>query len=134
MIKVYASDNSTGPAIIAIKGIRVGWQWVFSQLNQALCYRADGTLTLDFSLTDLPSSLIRRIILVQQKGEYAFLSDFTGDKTTEHYFQAFKTDDVELIEGNEWSDTFWGVCRGQGENWLGKILMKTRDNLRKTEK
>lgn len=33
----------------------------------------------------------------------------------------------ELIEGNWWGDTFWGVCRGKGENHLGKLLMKIRD-------
>jgi len=33
----------------------------------------------------------------------------------------------ELIEGNWWGDTFWGVCKGVGENWLGKILMEIRD-------
>jgi ribA/ribD-fused uncharacterized protein len=40
------------------------------------------------------------------------------------------TGDAELIEGNWWGDRFWGVCRGQGENHLGKILMKVRDELR----
>lgn len=33
----------------------------------------------------------------------------------------------ELIEGNTWGDTFWGVCDGVGENHLGKLLTKTRD-------
>lgn len=32
-----------------------------------------------------------------------------------------------LIEGNKWGDTFWGVCNGVGENNLGKIIMKVRD-------
>jgi ribA/ribD-fused uncharacterized protein len=32
----------------------------------------------------------------------------------------------ELIEGNTWRDTFWGVCNGKGENHLGKILMEVR--------
>lgn len=36
------------------------------------------------------------------------------------------TGEAELIEGNYWNDTFWGVCRGRGENHLGKILMKVR--------
>ena len=36
------------------------------------------------------------------------------------------TGDQELIEGNWWGDTFWGVCRGKGENHLGKILMEQR--------
>ena len=33
----------------------------------------------------------------------------------------------ELIEGNTWGDTFWGVCDGKGENHLGKILMEIRE-------
>lgn len=33
----------------------------------------------------------------------------------------------DLIEGNSWGDTFWGVCDGKGQNWLGKILMEYRD-------
>jgi ribA/ribD-fused uncharacterized protein len=37
------------------------------------------------------------------------------------------TKGFELVEGNNWGDTFWGVCKGQGENHLGKILMRTRD-------
>lgn len=37
------------------------------------------------------------------------------------------TGDAELIEGNTWNDTFWGVCRGKGHNFLGKILMIVRD-------
>ena len=32
----------------------------------------------------------------------------------------------ELIEGNYWHDTFWGVCNGKGQNHLGKLLMKIR--------
>ena len=36
------------------------------------------------------------------------------------------TGNAELIEGNYWHDTFWGVCNGKGENHLGKILMQVR--------
>jgi ribA/ribD-fused uncharacterized protein len=39
------------------------------------------------------------------------------------------TGNAELIEGNHWGDTFFGVCDGVGENHLGKILMKVRDSL-----
>lgn len=35
-----------------------------------------------------------------------------------------------LVEGNHWGDTFWGVCRGQGSNHLGKALMTVRAALR----
>lgn len=37
------------------------------------------------------------------------------------------TRDNELIEGNNWNDTFWGICNGIGKNWLGRILEEERD-------
>lgn len=36
------------------------------------------------------------------------------------------TGEAELIEGNTWGDIFWGVCRGLGENNLGRLLMEQR--------
>lgn len=41
------------------------------------------------------------------------------------------TNDIPLIEGNNWSDTYWGVCDGKGENNLGKILMSVREDCKK---
>jgi len=35
-----------------------------------------------------------------------------------------------IVEDNTWNDTFWGVCNGVGENKLGKIIMKVREELR----
>lgn len=43
----------------------------------------------------------------------------------------FKTGSTELIEGNTWGDTFWGVFEGQGRNMLGQLLMNVRAELRK---
>ena len=46
------------------------------------------------------------------------------------------TGDAQLIEGNYWHDNFWGDCTCgrcksiKGENWLGKLLMKRREELR----
>jgi len=42
----------------------------------------------------------------------------------------FATGNEMLIEGNWWNDTYWGVCRGKGENHLGKLLMKIRSEIR----
>ncbi len=39
------------------------------------------------------------------------------------------SDPMELVEGNNWGDTYWGVCRGVGRNYLGKILMDIREQL-----
>ncbi len=40
------------------------------------------------------------------------------------------TENEQLVEGNQWHDTFWGVCNGEGENHLGRILMAVRGKLR----
>jgi ribA/ribD-fused uncharacterized protein len=42
------------------------------------------------------------------------------------------TGDTTLVEGNTWGDCFWGVCRGKGENHLGKLLMELREKLKTT--
>jgi ribA/ribD-fused uncharacterized protein len=49
------------------------------------------------------------------------------------------TGDLELIEGNNWHDVFWGKCscprcNGGGQNHLGKILMKVREELKQQNK
>lgn len=38
------------------------------------------------------------------------------------------TGDAELVEGNYWNDTYWGVSlkTGEGQNKLGKMLMNVR--------
>jgi ribA/ribD-fused uncharacterized protein len=35
-----------------------------------------------------------------------------------------------LEEANWWGDTFWGTVNGIGENWLGRLLMELREELR----
>ncbi len=40
------------------------------------------------------------------------------------------TGDVYLEEGNTWNDTVWGVCRGEGLNILGILLMLVREECR----
>ncbi len=35
----------------------------------------------------------------------------------------------DLVEGNTWGDTYWGVCGGVGENWLGRLLMRVREEI-----
>jgi len=47
--------------------------------------------------------------------------------------QLLDTGDDELIEGNTWGDTFWGVCDGVGFNHLGSILMQIRSELHRSK-
>lgn len=49
--------------------------------------------------------------------------------TSEEGQKLLATGNAELIEGNWWGDTYWGVCKGVGENHLGKILMAIRDKI-----
>jgi ribA/ribD-fused uncharacterized protein len=47
------------------------------------------------------------------------------------------TGDAELIEGNHWHDNIWGNCNCsycdtiQSENWLGRLLMVVREELKR---
>ena len=51
----------------------------------------------------------------------------------------FATGDEELVEGNYWCDNIWGdchclKCRDRiGQNNLGKLLMKLREEIKKEE-
>ena len=60
--------------------------------------------------------------------------DLVFDKFTRNYDLAARllsTGNAELIEENNWGDTFWGMCNGQGKNVLGRILMGVRMVLQK---
>lgn len=60
------------------------------------------------------------------------MTDILTDKFSRNPDLAEKliqTGTADLIEGNTWNDTFWGVCRGKGQNHLGRILMRIRDEL-----
>jgi hypothetical protein len=41
---------------------------------------------------------------------------------------------ARLVEGNFWNDRFWGICRGTGQNWLGRILEEVREECIAAEK
>jgi len=43
--------------------------------------------------------------------------------------QLIDTAPRELEETNWWNDTYWGVCRGEGSNHLGLLLMELRATL-----
>ena len=65
--------------------------------------------------------------------KYDVMLDVVRAKFNQHPDLAQKllaTGDEELVEGNDWGDTYWGVCNGRGKNMLGKILMRVRAELR----
>lgn len=49
-------------------------------------------------------------------------------------FAQLKTIKEDIEQTNYWYDRFWGVCKGEGKNILGKMLMNIRDNDNNYEK
>jgi len=45
-----------------------------------------------------------------------------------------KAVNVPIVEETTWHDTYWGVCDGRGQNNLGKILTKIKNDLQKADK
>lgn len=43
--------------------------------------------------------------------------------------QLIETDPMILEEGNTWGDQFWGICNGEGKNYLGRLLMELRKRM-----
>lgn len=56
--------------------------------------------------------------------EDVLISKFTKNSYLRDKLMA--TAHKHLEETNWWNDRFWGVYRGEGENHLGKLLMKVR--------
>jgi ribA/ribD-fused uncharacterized protein len=79
------------------------------KLGQCITVRADWN--------DVKVDIMRT--LIREKFENPFLRPLL-----------LATDDADLILNNKWNDKFWGVCRGEGENWLGKILMEERGRIK----
>lgn len=61
-----------------------------------------------------------------------FMEDILHHKFIDGYLRSLllQTGDAELIEFAPWNDQFWGVNADyQGENHLGRILMKVREEI-----
>lgn len=94
----------------------------------------DTSLRMDISLLDTPGKAKRYKPpdpdgWYDGKG-YAVMSLVTRLKYEDSTLRQMLLDtgDAELIEGNTWNDTYWGVDikTGKGLNNLGKILMNER--------
>ncbi len=55
------------------------------------------------------------------------------DQNPELKEKLIETGEVKLVEGNDWGDTYWGVCNGKGINMLGKVLMRLRSEYQATK-
>lgn len=88
-----------------------------AEMDPGQAKRAGRRVSLRHDWEDVKRAEMARIVAAKfrQDGDLARLLLETGS--------------AELVEGNTWNDTFWGVCRGKGQNWLGRILMALRQEM-----
>jgi ribA/ribD-fused uncharacterized protein len=68
-----------------------------------------------------------------EREKLMLMYNYVKAKFETHDFLRYKllaTDDAHLEEGSIWGDTFWGTVNGLGQNRLGKILMRIREECR----
>lgn len=128
----YRFLNNFWPASVVLDGVS------YPSVEHA--YQAAKTLNLDdrkqfLCCTHGEAKRAGRALLLRSDWEQvrlSIMSDLVKQKFTNNRILAEKLIDTgaaELIEGNNWNDTFWGVCRGIGDNNLGKILTVVRSQL-----
>jgi len=90
----------------------------------------------DTSLSPHEAKSIGRTVLLRddwEKIKNKVMYDIVKDKFTRNTLLKYKlieTGNAQLIEGNTWNDTYWGVCCGKGLNVLGNILMGIRNEFK----
>jgi len=111
---VYTSSES---AFQAAKSLDQNTRSKFSNMSPVVSKRAGRKIILRPDWEEVKIEVMTRVVKNKfQKGSFITQS-------------LLETENQELIEGNTWNDTFWGVCNGKGENNLGKILMERRKEL-----
>ena len=65
------------------------------------------------------------------KVKLQIMYDLCRQKLTAEGFREplLATGAAQLVELNDWGDTYWGVCHGVGKNHLGRVLMRIREEL-----
>ena len=90
----------------------------FSMLNPSQAKKLGRSVSLRSDWEDIKIDIMYNICKAK----------FTQNETLKT--KLLKTGDATLIEGNTWGDKIWGQVNGVGENNLGKILMRIREELK----
>lgn len=95
-------------------------QYKFINLNASQARKLGKTIVLRKDWEEVKDNIMYEI--VKRK--------FTVNKELQQ--KLIDTKDEELVEGNWWHDTYWGMDSktGIGKNKLGKILMKVREEVK----
>ncbi len=112
--------QSVEHAYMSAKSDNVTWKKFCAnpQNNAGKIKRSSKAIDLVDGWDDLKLSIMREC-LNQKFNQQPFMEDLLD------------TEDVYIQEGNNWGDTFWGVClkTNEGENLLGKMIMEIREGL-----
>ena len=95
-------------------------QYKFINLNASQARKLGKTIVLRKDWEEVKDNIMYEI--VKRK--------FTVNKELQQ--KLIDTKDEELVEGNWWHDTYWGIDSktGIGKDKLGKILMKVREEVK----
>jgi ribA/ribD-fused uncharacterized protein len=118
-----------------------GIVWLNSEAAYQAAKSADRSVRLTFSAMANPSAAKRAGKVIERRPnweniKYDIMHQIVFAKFNQNpdlRDKLIATGDAPLEEGNTWKDTTWGICppgSGCGKNWLGKILMSVRDELR----
>lgn len=68
-----------------------------------------------------------------QSFKMVVMKDLLGQKFSKPYFAELllATGEQKIVEGNNWGDTFWGICKGKGTNHLGCMIQEIRADLKR---
>jgi|WetSurMetagenome_2_1015567.scaffolds.fasta_scaffold70246_1 N-glycosidase YbiA len=96
-------------------------RWRFTECSPSDAKRLGGSMTMLYSPEqwDGMRTRVMRTVL---------LDKFKRNKDLRELL--FSTQGKVLEETNWWKDRFWGVYEGEGENHMGKLLMRLRDEER----
>jgi len=107
--------------------------------NSEAAYQAQKDPTRQMEFVDLPANKAKRLgrkvdpVADWDDIKYNHMLQIVRRKFHQNPRLAEKliqTGEAEIIEGNRWNDTYWGVCEGKGQNKLGNILMQIRNELK----
>ena len=107
--------------------------------NSEAAYQAQKDPARQAEFVDLPANKAKRLgrkvtpVTDWEDVKYSHMLQIVRLKFHQNPSLASKliqTGETEIVEGNWWNDTYWGVCEGKGQNKLGNILMKVRNELK----
>lgn len=130
----YAFLSNFSPSVVTFEGHKYPSVEHAYQAAKTLDPKSRKVFQVPTTLTAGQAKRLGRTLDLRENWEnikvgimYQLLVDKFSDTNLRLKLQATGTE--ELVEGNDWGDTFWGVCEGVGENYLGRCLEKVRSTL-----